>query len=504
MLHAILLALTTASLPLQENKDREARTPPPGMVWIEGGPTKIGTDVKSVAALAELDEMLFVPTACETPQHQINVGGFYLGVNEVTNEQYAVFVKATGHRAPASWGGQEPQKGAETLPVVNVDYQDAEAYARWAGVHLMTEYEIQRAGRGKDARSYPWGDAFDPERALTNAAKATAPKPVGSFPGGATPEGVQDLCGNVWEWTCSPFMAFPGWKVLELDLGKEKGGKKLEGKVAWDENQRIVVGGSFQNDGVAARLTTRRGTDQTQSTDALGMRVAASAKPGQDIGYALLEKDVPAELRPQGVQYYSYFTTGADRWRSRPGSSKLPGYGVIEGYDYVLFVPVIEMQAVSTAGLDDMSRQSGPVAVGILSLSLDAVEPALPHGTYFVAYLAKDYEKQELKKGGEQDSGHADRSEEVAPAQEPAADELPPGTDRTRNNLLFYSLQDKAVAALPVGDLKFGHPREARASVSADRLTLSVTTWANGPNMGFAYDIPLRFASGALGEGWRY
>ncbi len=502
MFHAILLALTTAPLPLQESKVREPR-PPPGMVWIEGGKTKIGTDVKSVAALAEMDELLFVPTACETPQYEVNVPGFYLGVNELTNEQYTAFVKATGHRAPESWGGQEPPKGAEVLPVVRVDYQDAEAYARWAGVHLMSEFEFERAGRGKDARSYPWGDAFDPERALTNAAKATAPKPVGSFPTGATPEGVQDLCGNVWEWTCSSFTPFSGWKVLELDLGKAKGGKKLEGQVKWDENLRVVVGGSFQNDGVAARLTTRRGTERTQSTDAIGLRVAASAKPGVDMGYTVLREDVSSELRPQGVEYDPYYTTGTDRWRSRPGSSQLPGYGVIEGYDYALFVPVINFPPVLTGGLDDMSRRSGPVAVGILSLSLDAVEPALPHGTYFVAYLAKDYEKQEVKKGGQQDSGHAERSEELGPVQEPAADELPPGTDRTRNNLLFYSLQDQAVAAFPVGDIKFGHPREARASASADQLTLSVTTWVNGPNVGLTYDIPLRFASGTLGEGWR-
>src|SRR5687768_404285 len=193
------------------------------MVWIEGGRRKLGTDVKDVIALAEMDELLFVPTACETPQYEVKVGGFYLGVGEVTNEQYAVFVKATGHRAPESWSGSEPPQGSELLPVVGVDYADAEAYARWAGVRLMSEVEFQCAGRGQDARSYPWGDDFDPERALTNAAKATAPKPVGSFPGGATPEGVQDLCGNVWEWTCSPFTANPGWKVLELDLGKAKG-----------------------------------------------------------------------------------------------------------------------------------------------------------------------------------------------------------------------------------------------------------------------------------------
>jgi len=477
LFHALLIALSPTLLAPQEGRPRAASAPP-GTVWIEGAPARIGSTEKEITALAELDEMLFVPTACETPQHEVRVDGFYLGVGEVTNEQYQAFVKAAAHRAPSTWGGSEAPKGSETLPVVGVDYDDAESYASWAGLRLMTEVEYQRAGRGKDARIYPWGDAFDPDRALTNAAKATAPKPIGSYPEGATSEGVQDLCGNVWEWTSSPFTAYPRWKALELDLGKAKGGKKLEGQVAWNEEQRVVVGGSFQNDGVAARLTTRRGTDRAQSTDSLGLRVAASAVVGLDRAEWMLRREVLPDLRPSGVAYDVAKLTATDRWRSQPGSSKVAGYGMIEGYDFALFVPVVDLPVASQAELDALSTQAGPVAVGILSLSLDASAPALPHGTYFVAYLAKGAKAEN--------------------------DELPASIDRAQNNLVFYSLQDQATAALPLGTLELGRPKDPRVNVAGDKLTLGVTTWLKAAGKGLGYEIPLGFKSGTLGNGWRH
>lgn len=563
LLQALTLALAPVQPLPQEGRPRDPRTPP-GLAWIEGGSTRIGSTDKDVFALAELDERLFVPTACETPQHEVRVEGFYLGVSEVTNEQYYAFVKATGRCAPESWAANaidaaqvqhaastpaetfdrsawwrehgathteegahwELPKGCEALPVVHVDYDDAEAYARWAGVRLMTEFEYQRAGRGKEVRAYPWGNAFDPDRALTNAARALAPHAVGSQPGGATGEGVHDLCGNVWEWTSSPFAPYPRWKVLELDLGKARGGRKLEGAVAWDESARVAVGGSFQNDGLAARLTTRRGTERSLATDSLGFRVAASSAPGRDKARALMATEVLAELRPPGVAYDVAKLTAADRWSSHPGNPKLAGCNVIDAYDYALFVPVVDLPVGSVAELDELARASGPVALGILSLSLDAVEPALPRGTYFVAYLAKEDSGGAGARSGSAPPKHGRNAHEreTALAQDAppagAEDEAPAGLDRTRNHLVFYSLADEAITALPIGALELGRPKEPRANLGAgtrtargsagesaqvpcDRLTLEVTTWVKTAGKGFGFEIPLDFEHGKLGEGWR-
>ena len=150
----------------------------------------------------------------------VSVGNFSMDKTEVTNGEYADFVRETNYPPPAHWLGKQPNPDIRMLPVVNVSYQDAVKFAAWRskrdGVQyrLPTEEEWEYAARGGDQNNlYPWGNTWAVGKAGTNAPGATEPKPVGSYPEDKTRWGVLDMGGNVYEWTSSTASLYPGSQV---------------------------------------------------------------------------------------------------------------------------------------------------------------------------------------------------------------------------------------------------------------------------------------------------
>ncbi|TRZ67896.1 MAG: formylglycine-generating enzyme family protein [Rhodocyclaceae bacterium] len=142
-------------------------------------------------------------------RHTLSIGAFYIDCTPVTNTQFQQFVDATQYR-PADehhflkdWVNGAPRAGWENQPVTWVALEDARAYCVWAGKRLPREWEWQYAAQGTDGRLYPWGNSWDPKRVppANQGRNILPPADVDAHPLGASPFGVLDMVGNVWQWT---------------------------------------------------------------------------------------------------------------------------------------------------------------------------------------------------------------------------------------------------------------------------------------------------------------
>ena len=176
------------------------------MVYVPAGAFSMGGD--SGAALRECQRAssLCEPDVfkSEEPAHSVTLKAFWIDQTEVTNGKYAQCVQGGACQPPAdvrsrSWGDYYNSPMFAEYPVLNVDWNQASAYCAWAGARLPTEAEWEKAARGTDGRLYPWGMTLNPDLANYDE-QFMDPKPVGSYPGGASPYGALDMAGNVSEW----------------------------------------------------------------------------------------------------------------------------------------------------------------------------------------------------------------------------------------------------------------------------------------------------------------
>jgi Sulfatase-modifying factor enzyme 1/Double zinc ribbon len=177
-----------------------------------GNRSKEGTSDRGIVGVAPIEGMVYVPRSefqmgrvsadkYASPPLSVIVGPFFIDRTEVTNEEYQKFINATGYPAPSYWRGRGFKAGEAKLPVVNVSWLDASAYAKWAGKRLPTEAEWEFAARGPQQYIYPWGDEWKTGHANANRGSKGRVAAVGTYSQGASPFGALDMCGNVWELT---------------------------------------------------------------------------------------------------------------------------------------------------------------------------------------------------------------------------------------------------------------------------------------------------------------
>lgn len=173
----------------------------------------------------------------EGPAHQVTLDAFDIDVFEVTNLQYQHFIEQAGRRAPDHFASRQFPSGKADHPVTFVTWFDAQAYCQWAEKRLPTDQEWEKAARGSDGRTFPWGNDFKMHAANTPVRWGVIGQegdttPVGAFADGVSPYGLFDVSGNVWEWTGSWYLPYPGNNRDSENYGEKY--RTLKGGSWWD------------------------------------------------------------------------------------------------------------------------------------------------------------------------------------------------------------------------------------------------------------------------------
>jgi formylglycine-generating enzyme required for sulfatase activity len=211
----------------------------PETIRIPAGPFIAGSDQAEREAAYRLDEKAYGHSVTrkqgwydrEGKRETRTLPAYEITRTPITNAQYSAFVKATGHRRPQvtakewagyglihpfertvrhAWSSANGPAGRAVHPVVLVSHDDAEAFAQWLSRmtgqtwRLPSEDEWVKAARGRDGRWFPWGNAFDPARLNSHDQGPFDTLPADSFPNGASPFGLLDAAGQVFEWTATP------------------------------------------------------------------------------------------------------------------------------------------------------------------------------------------------------------------------------------------------------------------------------------------------------------
>lgn len=256
---------------------------PSGMVFIPGGAFLMGRNLSEQEKSVGIEnngrkEKIY---NFDYPAHSVEVQPYYLSKTEVSRREYAEFVRATQHDAPADWNGDEPPANTEEIPVTSVNYRDAVDYCNWLtekrrdafSYRLPTEAEWEFAARGSGAGQpgkplnlYPWGDDWQPGNANTKEARLEHTQNVTANPQGASPFKVLNLAGNVYEWTSTDFTHYPG---SDQETPREPG---------YQGTYQVVRGGAFTYPKEYAMTTTRVWAKPTDKGPKLGFRCAAEVK----------------------------------------------------------------------------------------------------------------------------------------------------------------------------------------------------------------------------------
>jgi toxoflavin biosynthesis protein ToxD len=260
---------------------------------VPAGPFLMGTPDADRSGLAKRYGGTRESYAEESPQHEVDLSAFMMMRVPVTNSLYAHWVAATGATAPVTWRGGILPEELRDHPVCDVSWEDAISFARWLSTEtgiawqLPTEAQWEKAARGTDGRQFPWGNAFDADACNSREAGRNSTTTVGAYPDGASPYGLLDMAGNVWEWTRSlqapyPYSDLDDRNHIPSPVPRQGIWRRLMARLrrgppaGSTEIRRILRGGCYANPEGFARCACRFRLVPTSRTPFLGFRLVYS------------------------------------------------------------------------------------------------------------------------------------------------------------------------------------------------------------------------------------
>jgi formylglycine-generating enzyme required for sulfatase activity len=377
---------------------------PPNMVLVPGGTFTMGIGERALIKWLESDSdtrntAAHLLVAC-TPEHTETASDLLVDKGEVSNLQYKTWLDAH-NKAPdpytikynwiyfkngKAFEGIPPEQ--EHHPIRAISCDEARACATWLGKRVPTEVEwAYIASRGlKPDQAYPWGAGigeWDPKKCANSSNSSRGPQGPQSFAPGSwkddcTVDGVFDMCGNVGEWTVSPFLAYPGFTPVEI--GDKKTKRLLRGN--YSAEFVAVRGGSYFGNHITNNNFWREGQHPGSRFEGVGFRGVMSAIPGLDQlndaqrMLTMIAGDFKGrlDLSPQGVagQVVQYHD---------------PETGVGRGSKHLAFTKVTSILAPLLKVEKDSVEK--PVLLGIFTTSTPIAKPQLPPGSYGVYFKGK-------------------------------------------------------------------------------------------------------------------
>lgn len=409
---------------------------PTNMVLVPGGSFVMGLSEKALVKWLEADtdtrnQAAELLASC-TPASDVVCPDLLIDKHEVSNLQFKAWLDAHGllpdeYTTKLNWSSfkngslvEGIPPGQETNPMRACSVEQAVGCLAWMGKRLPTEVEwAYVASRGlKPDQAYPWGGAvgtWDPTKSANSSNSSRGPQGPQTFPPGSwkedvTIDGVFDLCGNVAEWTSSPFLALPGFKPIEIKDGKTK--RMLRGR--FDAEEYVLRGGSYFGNHITNNVFWRKG-ERSRPLESVGFRGAMSALPGLDAltdaqrRLTLMASEfkgrldlTPTGLAGQEVQYVD------------------PDTSLVRGAKQLAFTRVSSILA-PMAKVERDSIET-PALLGILTVSTPIAEPRLPAGSYGIFFKGKGVseEQKRLAEEAKKEAKDAKKDEKKDDKKKPA------------------------------------------------------------------------------------